>query len=150
MKNFGEYRPFFETTQFSWFPILDAITASLAQGYVTYRAWRLNNRNYLLLGVTVVRLPWPCSRSALSSSRSAARCGPRSGSKLTTRSSRRSTRAVAGVSPQLFTDPSHDRLARERHGREHYPLWGNASRPLQDMGAVGPQRRREPEPKRAG
>lgn len=63
MQNFGEYVTFFETTHFAWFPVLDAITATLAQGYVAHRAWRLNGRNWLLMAVVMV----PSALDALTS-----------------------------------------------------------------------------------
>ncbi|GMK56247.1 hypothetical protein CspeluHIS016_0300870 [Cutaneotrichosporon spelunceum] len=52
--HFGEHVAFFETTHFAWFPILDSITAMLAQGYVAHRAWRLNGRSWLLMIVVFV------------------------------------------------------------------------------------------------
>ncbi|BEJ11687.1 hypothetical protein CspHIS471_0201470 [Cutaneotrichosporon sp. HIS471] len=47
--HFGRHITFFETTHFAWFPILDSICATLAQGYVVHRAWRLNGRSWTLL-----------------------------------------------------------------------------------------------------
>lgn len=51
------YKTFFETEYFAWFPILDAITASLTQGYFARYAWRLNGHNWPLLGLISVSPP---------------------------------------------------------------------------------------------
>ncbi|BEI96560.1 hypothetical protein CcaverHIS631_0201490 [Cutaneotrichosporon cavernicola] len=53
--HFGRHITFFETTHFAWFPILDSICATLAQGYVAHRAWRLNGRSWILLVAVLVR-----------------------------------------------------------------------------------------------
>lgn len=47
--NWNKYTHFFEVDLLCWFPLIDTLSGSLAQGFFAYRAFRLTNRNWIVL-----------------------------------------------------------------------------------------------------